>query len=344
MKGIQVCSNKGPRSFPRGDNYEIAKIQWRILQIFFSRTTGPISTKLGTNHPLVSGIPEFPFVQMKGPALLPRGDNYEIVKIQWRMWKILLSRTSGPISTKLGTKYLWVKGIQVYSNKGSRLFPRGDNYDIAKILWRNFKIFFSRTNGTISTKLGTKHFWVKKIQICSNEGPWPFPRGDSYEIRKIHWRILKKFFSRRTNYPWVKGIQVCSNEGTPLFLRRDNFKIVEIHWRNFKIFFSRTTGPISTKFSTKHPLVKGIQICSNEEPFNSHKVNNAWVFPSHNQHYDNHMCLLIWTVFSGERCGPWISCFCYVPNVSVSRARFAAILKKLYLFSFDLTLQNTTEV
>ena len=22
----------------------------------------------------------------------------------------------------------------------------------------------------------------------------------------------------------------------------------------------------------------------------------------------NHMCLLIWTVFSGERCGPWASC------------------------------------
>ena len=25
VKGIKVCSNKGPRSFPRGDNYEIAK-------------------------------------------------------------------------------------------------------------------------------------------------------------------------------------------------------------------------------------------------------------------------------------------------------------------------------
>ena len=23
----------------------------------------------------------------------------------------------------------------------------------------------------------------------------------------------------------------------------------------------------------------------------------------------NHMCLLIWTVFSGKRCGPWVSCF-----------------------------------
>ena len=32
-------------------------------------------------------------------------------------------------------------------------------------------------------------------------------------------------------------------------------------------------------------------------------------FSSLNQHFDRHMCLLIWTVFSGERCGPWTSCF-----------------------------------
>ena len=30
--------------------------------------------------------------------------------------------------------------------------------------------------------------------------------------------------------------------------------------------FSRKTWPISTKFSTKHPLEKGMQICSNEGP------------------------------------------------------------------------------
>ena len=48
--------NKGDKSlfkwiyFPRGDNYAIAKIHWQNLKIF-SRTTGPISTKLGTKHP-----------------------------------------------------------------------------------------------------------------------------------------------------------------------------------------------------------------------------------------------------------------------------------------------------
>ena len=47
-------------------------------------------------------------------------------------------------------------------------------------------MFFSRTTEPISTKLGTKHTWVKGIQVCSNDGPYPFPRGDNYKIAKIH--------------------------------------------------------------------------------------------------------------------------------------------------------------
>ena len=43
-----------------------------------------------------------------------------------------------------------------------------------------------------------------------------------------------------------------------------------------KIFFSRTTGPNSTKPATVHPWVKVIQVCSNEELFNSHKVDNEF--------------------------------------------------------------------
>ena len=49
------------------------------------------------------------------------------------------------------------------------------------------------------------------------------------------------------------------------------------------MFFSRTTGPISTKFGTKHPLVMGIKVCTNKEPFYAHKVDN--VFSSLNQGY-----------------------------------------------------------
>ena len=47
------------------------------------------------------------------------------------------SRATRPISTKLGTKYPWVKGIHVCTNEGLCPLQRGDNYEIAKIYWRN---------------------------------------------------------------------------------------------------------------------------------------------------------------------------------------------------------------
>ena len=58
----------------------------------------------------------------------------------------------------------WVKGVQVSSNKGPRPFPRGDNYQKANKHGRNLKIFFSRTTGPISTKLGIKHTGMKETQ------------------------------------------------------------------------------------------------------------------------------------------------------------------------------------
>jgi hypothetical protein len=46
VKGIQVCSNKGPGPLQREDN------QKNVLgHLKISRTTGPILIKLGTNHP-----------------------------------------------------------------------------------------------------------------------------------------------------------------------------------------------------------------------------------------------------------------------------------------------------
>ena len=77
--------------FSSGDNYEIVKIHWRNFEIFFS-----ITTQVSLNE---------------GPQPFSRGDNYEIGKIHWRNLKIFISRTTGPISTELGTKHLWVKGI-----------------------------------------------------------------------------------------------------------------------------------------------------------------------------------------------------------------------------------------
>ena len=35
-------------------------------------------------------------------------------------------------------------------------------------------------------KLGTKHPWVKDIQVCSNKEPRPYPREDDNKITKIY--------------------------------------------------------------------------------------------------------------------------------------------------------------
>ena len=59
MKGIWVCSNEWSRPFPTGDNYEIAKIHYQSLKMFFTRTIGPISIKLCTKHPWVKRNQDF---------------------------------------------------------------------------------------------------------------------------------------------------------------------------------------------------------------------------------------------------------------------------------------------
>ena len=66
---IQVCSNEGPHSFPRGDNYEIVKRQSQNFIKMYSRTTEPILFKLGTEHPWVLGL------QRKGLTLLKKKDK-----------------------------------------------------------------------------------------------------------------------------------------------------------------------------------------------------------------------------------------------------------------------------
>ena len=63
------------------------------------------------------------------------------------------------------------------------------------------------------------------------------------------------------------------------------------------------------RIGTKHSCVKGIQVCSNEEQFNSHKVSNVFFLLLIKVIINsNRMCLLIWTVFSGVRWCQWASC------------------------------------
>ena len=137
-------------------------------------------------HPWVKGIQVY---SNEGPCPFPRGDNYEIAKIHWQNLKIFFSRTTGPILTKLGTKYSWVKWIQVCTNEGFCFFQK----DIIAKLWKYINKFEKASSpeplGQFSTKVDTNHPWVNVIQVCSNEGLCPFPGEDNYEIVKIHWRF-----------------------------------------------------------------------------------------------------------------------------------------------------------
>jgi hypothetical protein len=68
---------------------------------FFSRTAGPILTRLGTNHPWVKGI-HVCSKKVDNPS--PRGDDSKRVKIHWKFLKIFF-RTSRPNWIKLRTNY-----------------------------------------------------------------------------------------------------------------------------------------------------------------------------------------------------------------------------------------------
>ena len=112
-------------------------------------------------HPYIKGIQ---VCLNDGPHPLSRGVDKEITKINWRNLKIFLG-TTGPILNKLVLKHDRVKGISVGSKEEPRLFPGGDNNEIAKIHGQNLKIFFSRNAGSISTKLGTKHPCVMRFKL-----------------------------------------------------------------------------------------------------------------------------------------------------------------------------------
>jgi hypothetical protein len=89
VKGIQVCSNKGPSPLQRGDSNKNVKMGCGHFIIFFSRTTGLILTRLGTNHPWSERI-QVPLKEGDSPS--PRGNNSEGVNIHRQFFKIF-SRT-----------------------------------------------------------------------------------------------------------------------------------------------------------------------------------------------------------------------------------------------------------
>ena len=120
VKGIQICSNEGPLPFPRGDNYEIAKIHWQN----FKKSSSP--EPLGQFQPNLAqsilGWREFKFVQMKGPALL-QGEI--ITKYRKYIDKIKKSSSPEPLGQfqpNLAQSNLGWRGFKFVQMTGPALF------------------------------------------------------------------------------------------------------------------------------------------------------------------------------------------------------------------------------
>ena len=100
-----------------------------VCNIFSFLTSSPEPDWANFNktwHKAFLGEGNMKFVQKKGHAL-PQGEIITHCKIKLKIFKIFFSRTTEPISTKLGTTHPWLEGIKFYYIKGPHLSPRRDN-------------------------------------------------------------------------------------------------------------------------------------------------------------------------------------------------------------------------
>ena len=179
-----------------------------------------------------------------------------------------------------------------------------------KIHWLNLKIFFSRSTGPISTKLSTKHPWVKGIQVCSIEGPAPFSRGDNCEIVRIHWGNLE-IFSRTQLLISTNFNKSSSSKGDSTFPKRraKQWKYMDNISKSFSPDLQALLQ-LNIIYGTNYLWVKGIYICTNKGLFNFQEEANYFEFLfSFNQHdgkiiFCEYM-FIDWNCFSGERLDPW---------------------------------------
>ena len=191
--------------FSRGDYYEHAKIQWWILNVFFSRSTEPISTKLGTNHPWLKGYQvcsnEGPaFIQVclnEGPALF-QGEI--ITKYQTYIDKFKKCSFPKPLDQFYLNlaQIILGEGDSTFSNKGPRLFSSRDNYKIIKKSIDEFEKSSSPEPvckfqlNLVRNILGWRGFKFDQMK-----GAVPF-KGGIFTYCKSQWQFLKIFFFKTT--------------------------------------------------------------------------------------------------------------------------------------------------
>ena len=73
VMGMQVCTNEEPRPFSRGNNFEIANIQWHRLK-------KQCANFINTCHKASLSEENPNFFSNDEPCSLQRGDNDEIAK------------------------------------------------------------------------------------------------------------------------------------------------------------------------------------------------------------------------------------------------------------------------
>ena len=115
---------------------------------------------------------------------MPFLENEKIAKEVKCIDEILKSSPEPQFHPNLVQNIIWLIGLKFIQMNGPTLF-QGENIT---------RFFFSRITGPISTILGTKYPMVKRIQVCSNVGPPPFPRADNYEMAKKDLTEFKDFF------------------------------------------------------------------------------------------------------------------------------------------------------
>ena len=141
------------------------------LEIFFSRTTGPISTKFGTKHTWVNGVK---VVQLKGCAFFPRGGNYLIAKIHWQNINTFC-RTTGQIYPSFAVSSLKWQGFKIVQMKGHTHFQgeliQKSLYTLTKFknLFQNHWDSFNQTLQKAPLRRGLRFVQIKNHAILKKK-------------------------------------------------------------------------------------------------------------------------------------------------------------------------------
>ena len=132
------------------------------------------------------GLERWPHKRKVGCSNLNFPNFCQLSKRRW--WVFFLPNSPYDIIIALSKCVYWLERVSQMSDVAHVPLVFSSPELKAQVSFSDHLSSVRRTTGPISTKLGIKHPWVKGIQVCSNDGPRPLPRGDNYEISKIHWQ------------------------------------------------------------------------------------------------------------------------------------------------------------